>query len=1307
MKWINILLVLSVCFLMHCSEVFSQEQNSYYVRHYDIFNGLSNNWISEIFQDQDGFIWCATQNGLNRFDGEDFTAYTYRPGDTMSLGANWVRSVIQLKNKQFFLGTHGNGLNQMDPYLELFSSPLSQSKIEEEIVVINKLAKDEGENLWISSSSGAFCYNPESKNLKQLYKYRVSDISVFSGATPLLTTPKGIFIVEKDSTYQLPLLKDKNVTAVFRIQKDSILAFADHTLYLLKEIKNTWYQENLSFKTTFAPTTYSKPFIFQDKADQIWVNGGQWIWRFSHDLQLQESFELSSLLHFNLSDRLNAHCMFQDKEDNYWIGTNLGVFQLIPHKTFRHPMLEKLGITLGGVREIVECNEQVWFATSEGLYVWKKETMEKPQLIYKDRIIAMHCTSDDFLYAIPTKSAKIISLLKIDTNTKSVEKIPITLPSISCWRIVEDKNKRLWIAEWNYMVAYDLKDQDYFAVSLKKNGVDLDLRIIDMLIDNIDNLWIGTMSEGLIKISNISTLDKNRPPKYQQFLYDKDDPYSISSNLIQSIHQSNDGKLWIGTDGGLNCFDPQREQFQRFIRNDQMPDDKILNVTSDKNGTLWLSTVSNGITSFEPKNNEYRTYTTRDGLYDNSMLLSSVFQNEKGYIWMGSTSGVQYFHPDQVTQRPKIKPNLKWLSYTKHQSDTLQVFRFPSEGASKENPIRVTSKDQSITYQFSALTYKEPQNVRYRFQLEGYHKDWLPIQKSGVIIISNVPKGTYKLLAEAFDVNNSWRSVHDPIHIRVIPPWYQTNLTYSLYALCIAILLFTGYGLQLRRKIAVSEKIHFKELSQTKTRWFTQIAHEFRTPLTVILGVIDQMKHKLPGRLNNQLDTHFTQIQNQTNHLSKQVGQILEIAQMKENRLTIQNTIGDFIAFQNYIVKSFSSLAASNQVQLQFSTPKDTLYTSYDEDKWQKITANLISNAIKYTKKGGNVIVTVDFIDATPQPMIQLCVSDTGIGISSEFMPHLFDSFTQERTGRIKGIGLGLALTKELVELMGGEITVKSKKGKGSKFKVLIPGTKITHEPGVIAKTSVQVLEEMSKSLILIAEDHQEVRAYIRFCLAPTYRLLTATNGRDAWQLCQEHIPDLVISDVMMPEWSGLQLGSAIREHLATNHIPLILLTAKTSHDNQLEGLKIGADAYLTKPFDREELLIRVNHLIDTQNKLREKYQQGDFSPNSNHKNIDAFIQSVIKIVHKNMDNDDFSVPQLADQLNISRVHLFRKVRNITNMSPTKLIRSVRLQEAKRLLSKKELTIAEISYQTGFKDPAYFTRVYGKEFGKTPSEYRN
>ena len=1289
---------------------FAQEESPYYIRHFDVNNGLSNDWISEIYQDQEGFIWCATQYGLNRFDGQHFTPYTYQAGDTTSIAANWVRSVIQANDKQFFLGTHGNGLSQMDPYRETFSNPLSLLDANKEIGVINKVIKDKKENIWLSTYSGAFRYDRKKKELKQIYENYTAAISTWKNESVLVATAKkGLIAVEKDSAYQFPLLKNKNVTSVFALQPDRILAFADAKLYLLKEENREWSLEWIAIETTYTHTPYYSPFIYRDRQGWIWINGGRWIWRFSSDLQQRKSFELSFLLNFDRSKRLTAHCMFQDREDNLWIGTNLGLFQLIPPRPFRHPVLEDLNQPLSGVREVLECNDQVWFAIFDGLYAWEKGKPKHPRLLYDGRLNALHYASDGYIYSSALNEKTGVKLLKIDPRTHQIEFLAIkgpAFPAGNCWKIVADKNQRLWIAQWNYLICYDLKDRRYFSVYLQKENDDLKLELIDMLIDREDNLWLGSLKHGLLRIPSISDLQENEQPDHQQFLHDKNDPHSISSNIVQSIHQTPEGELWIGTDGGLNYFNPQSQKFQRFLRSDQMPDDKILNVTSDKNGTIWMST-GNGIISFQPGEKEFHVYTTQDGLYDNAMLLSSVFQNEDGFIWMGNTSGIQYFHPDNIRSSTNYRPNLVWESFTRHRSNTTLVHRFPLSGLSREQPLSILPRDQNVTFQFSLLTYKEPQKVRYRFRLKGYHGDWLPVQKNGMLTLTHLPKGEYELAVEGFSVDKGWRTAYASVYLRVIPPWYKTQWAYFLYALTLATLLFIFYRMQLRRKIAETQKEHLEHLARTKTRWFNQIAHEFRTPLTIILGATDQIKARLKGSISKKSGKHLKQIRDQTNHLTQQVSQILEIARMREGQFEIQNTTGDFIAFQRYLLRSFSSLAETQGVELHFSSAKDNLSIAFDEDKWRKITSNLLSNAIKYTAKGGKVFLEIDHIDVKDQSQIRLRVSDTGIGMSPQFISQLFDPFTRAQSGTARGIGLGLALTKELVELMGGKIDVESEEGKGSVFKVLMPVSTLVPGPKDASEAAVHLIEDTSQPLILIAEDHEEVQEYIKFCLATSYRLITASNGRRAWELCQEHIPDLVISDIMMPHWDGLQLGKAIRENVATDHIPIILLTAKSSHDNQLEGLKMGADAYLVKPFNREELLVRVDHLITSRKKLQLKYQKGDFGAASDHKKIDAFIQSVIQAVRENMDNDEFDIQELADSVHISRVHLFRKIKSLTGMSPTKFIRSIRLQKAKDLLTQKELTIAEIAYQTGFKDPAYFTRVYVEEFGQTPSQSRN
>ncbi len=1302
MKLFNRILVIS--FLFFCFKTFAQQSKSYHVKHYSILDGLSNNWISDIYQDKDGFIWFGTQYGINRFDGQDFNTYTYIPGDTTALSGNWVRSIIQLNDEKIYLGTLGGGVNIMDPYKEEFKKLIPDSDSErKDILIINNLIKDLKNYLWISSIDGVYRYDPANSHLKKIYDKRSTNIINPSGISTFILGKEGVYEVFEDNLQLLKEIKNEDIKNLYSISKDSLLIYTQTDLFLYRKNKNQWQSEKLNseklnFETAYTNSVSDRPFIFKDHEDWIWVNGGDNLYKLSKDLTQQHVYPLKNLLGLHSKDKPIANCMFQDVEGSYWLGTNMGVFQLVEKKPLSHPILGPLG----KAREIVSCGNKTWFAMPEGIKVWN-HTNSPPRIVSSNTVTSMICASDNYIYALDKGIENTFVLLKINPIDETVEAIHIPTLEMStsvAWKIVEDQNQRLWIAQWDGILIYDLKDKSFTPLKLFEGN----FGIIELFADNYDNVWVGTLGEGLLKFSNASKVESSDNPEFQQFLHEKNNPNSLSSDLILSIHQTKDGKLWVGTDGGLNNINLEKNEFQRYIRNEQLINDKILNITSDKKGILWMSSISHGIISYDPNIEKFTNFTTNDGLYDNSMLLSSIFQDNEGFIWMGSEKGIQYFHPNQLTTSKSHQPQLLWTSYTKYRSNTTLVQNFPNKNRELDSSLYIHPEDQNISFRFTTTSFKKSENIRYRFWVKGFHSNWLPDQENGVLTLSNIPKGTYTLHVEARDIDNLWKVSYKPVSIVVIPPWYLSNIAYLAYLSVVFLLFFIFYKMQLRKKIAETEKEFIQDLAISKTKWFNQIAHEFRTPLTVILGATDQLRSKLTSSELKKTKKHVFQIEDQADHLSKQVQQILEIAQIKDNQLSIEETQGDFIAFHRYLYFSFNSLAKEKQIELFFSSTHTKLQIPFDEDKWRKITSNLLSNAIKYNNPGGTILLNIKYDDE--KNMIQLQVKDSGVGINSDFISTLFDPFTKEKVDNTNGVGLGLTLTKELITLLGGNIKVESQKNKGTTFTINVPVSE-SIQKDIITENSFEILEDDSLPLILIAEDHKEVREYIEFSLSNKYKLLTAQDGMEAWTLCEKHLPDLIISDIMMPKLDGIQLGTKVREHMATNHIPFILLTAKTSDQDQIQGLKIGADAYLAKPFNREELLIRVNNLILTRKKLQEKYQQGVLSISSENSTIDHFMKNVIEIIKKHLDNDEFSVPELANELNISRVHLYRKIKNLTGMPPTKIIRKIRLQVAKDLLIRSDYTISEIAYKIGFKDPSYFTRVYIEEFGITPTQFRN
>ncbi|WP_408032176.1 hybrid sensor histidine kinase/response regulator transcription factor [Tenacibaculum xiamenense] len=1264
----------------------AQNYTSFNVKHFDTNSGLSNDWVSDITQDKDGYIWFATQYGLNRFDGKKFKPYIYIPGDSLAIKANWVRSIVQLNDK-IYVGTYGGGVDEFDLYKETFSSLKIVGPEEKEAVIIHKLLKLDSEQLLISSSNGVYSFDPKKRNSTLKFSKRVSNIQRVENEV-LVSKSEELSLLESNRLHFIHKL-NSNVVSFNKISEDTYVVCSENELYLLKRNKENWFKEAIKFNGNYKTLFNSKPFIYKDKNKGFWINGGDRLYRFSDDFKDSTVYNIKELLEVKLEETLRLNCMFQDREGSYWLGTNRGVFQLIAHKPFRHSYLNNVG----AVREIAETDGKIWFSNNKGLFVWDKINNVKRKLSGQ-QFRSFCIASDQYLYAFGKTESNVPAIFKINPQTESIEYIENeNLRRFSDWKILEDNSNRLWISQWGSITILDLKSNEFKNIPILKKS---NIGIIDMLLDKNDNLWLATSGGGLYKIKNVSDIIDNNfeISKYQYNLRDNN---SISSNIVQALHEDVDQNIWVGTDGGLNLYDDTKDNFTRFIRDESMVSDKIYGITSDKNSGLWLSTASAGIINY--KNGKFIGYTQEDGLFGNGMLIGSIYKNKDGFIWIGGENGLHYFHPDDFKPVEKEKQNLVLESYKKYKKDTLEEFNFPCKNGI--NTFRVAPEDHIVSFEFKTLTYEKSEDVRYSFFLEGYHKNWLPPQSNGVLTLSNLSKGDYKLKVKSFQKDNRWIIEYPSIPVTVIPFWYYSNTALFIYGLLLLLLAYTLYNLQLQKRLAKKENELTKELSESKNKWFHRIAHEFRSPLTVIFNAIHQLKIA-SGNSDTFQNKHLTSIHNQSSYLSNQVEQILEIAKIQDNRMSTHITDFDFISFIKNMVHSFGSLAEDKNMKITLTSSHDSLWIATDEDKWRKIITNLISNAIKYTPEKGEIHVNVQYFDKLRRLLVS--IKDTGKGMSKEFMKEVFNPFTKEDIESSVGVGLGLTLTKELVNLLAGEINVISDKNHGTEFIITMGNIENLTTPLHIDEVVTDQTEE-NLSTVLIAEDHGEIRKYLELSLQPYYNVISCENGKKAWKQCEKHIPDIVISDVAMPELDGIELAEKIKGTEITSHIPLILLTGKSSKKDQLKGLKVGAEAYVTKPFDNDELLIRVSNLLNLRKKLQLKYQQNIHSKSENEL-INTFVSKVLLSVKENIHDENFGVPELAETMNFNRVQLYRKLKNLTGYSPSMYIRKVKIDTAKELLKQKDITIAEIAYSLGFKDPSYFSKVFTEEVNKTPSEYK-
>ncbi len=897
-------------------------------------------------------------------------------------------------------------------------------------------------------------------------------------------------------------------------------------------------------------------------------------------------------------------------------------------------------------------------------------------------------------------------------------------------------------------------------------------------------LWVGT-NFGLIRYNRISREIKN----YQT----SSNGNSLNNGQVLAVLADPalpERYIWIGTNGGgLNRLDTEADTFSHYTSREGLPGNVVSSILDDDAGNLWLASnrgvVKISLSTDQRTPVKIQTYTAGDGLHgeDYSFFYGqNAFKSNQGELIFTSPKGFDIIRPDGLTvetDAPQIMIN------------ELQVHYRPLLPGSADSPltqpISLTKKltlahDQNtLTFEMIALHFRAPAKNQYAYKMDGYDKDWVQNGNRRSAHYTGLPPGNYTFRAKAANSNGVWNESGAALQIIITPPWWKTWWAYLLYGL---FLLGAFFGIrryernrqQLKHDLELEhlkseqdrrEADKLKELDRLKTRFFTNISHEFRTPLTLIMGPVEQLFEEItPAKSRQKLSI----IQRNAQRLFHLINQLLDLSRLEANRLPLHAAPGDIAAFLKGLTMGFSSWAERKEITLQIiiSETVETIHQSptpfyFDRDFMEKIVNNLLSNAMKFTSKNGKITVEVEIVrptsdlplqgilNAKPQ-FLQIRVSDNGIGISPERLPHIFDRFYQadaSSTREYEGTGVGLALCKDLVERHYGEIEVNSTIGKGSSFTIHFPLGK-AHLPSEDIAGSVTIAQRVhpvseniyeanvtdmplsspSKSgvrknaeldngqdpqkakIILLVEDHSDFRFYLRSCLADlsgTFNIIEAANGQAGLETAREVIPDIIISDVMMPKMNGYQLCDALKTDERTSHIPLILLTAKASQADKIHGLETGADDYLSKPFDPKELLARVHNLINQRQKLLAKIREmPELKPDAIEiSSMDkVFLEKALKIVNDNLENENFSVPQLADAAGMSRSQFHRKISAITGLNAGEFILSIRLQRAEELIRKDAATISEIAYMSGFNSPNYFTKVFRKKHGMSPSAYR-
>jgi len=1009
--------------------------------------------------------------------------------------------------------------------------------------------------------------------------------------------------------------------------------------------------------------------------------------------------------------------IYEDREGTIWLGTEVGLRKIKRRKELFETYLDQavilgeplpLGHSMGF---IVEDKNGQFFANQSYNSLFHIDPITKA-IDTIDLEVFFIAAVNEYVYLTKRKE----NLYQIRLNPLEIQESPLP-KKITPWK--NGLNHKIVLTSNNKNGIFFLDTLDY-SVALHEIQ-DKPLGDIEYIYEDKENqiVW-ASMKEGILKVS-LSDLSS------QFFNLWKDE----KDRFVREFLRMED-ELWIATLEGLKVFDVSTQQIiKNYSVEDGLPHNTIYSIVPFGDN-LWLGT-HNGLCCFNLKTTKARNFYVEDGLTHNEFNTNSFLVASDGKIWMGGSNGLNVFHPNELLAIPFDSTDLLLTKFTKYNTkkDSLLIVE-NMEQLNIDPSITIQPHDQSFTFQFFNNTLTNPNRNQYYWYLDGYEPIWQNVDNKPIANYQNVPVGHYTLRVKATDFqgNPSRNELAIPIYVRQI--WYKTWWAWLLYVTVLGSSIWWYYRLNFRRQLVKQEALRLQELDTVKTRLYTNITHEFRTPLTVMIGIANQLQAN-PKQVLERAGIISRNGQN----LLNLVNQMLSLSKLEAGKVELKLQYGDLILFCKTMVDAIQGLAQNKNIQLHFLTELDVCNTNFDSDKLQMILTNLLSNAIKFTPKDGEVFLTLK----KNHQQIIFQVKDTGMGITAEKLPFIFDRFYQtddSHSRAAEGTGIGLSLVRELVKVLEGEIDVKSKIGEGTEFTIHLPLTEV-HQ-SVIATNKLEMVADKKDTVIvpatkikevvasktelpilLIIEDNADIQTYLRSTLNEQYDILLASDGQEGIEKAVEYIPDLIISDVMMPKKDGFEVVNFLKNEELTSHIPIILLTAKADIDSKLIGLKSGADAYLSKPFHEKELRIRLEKLLELRRKLQKRYTEPDIqsaavissiateqSENplmSDKENI--FLQKIQKHIHMHLSDNGFGKTQLAQEMFMSESQLYRKLKALTDKSTSLYIRSIRLQKAHELLRNDDMKISDVAYEVGFKNLSWFSRAFSEEFGQSPNSIRN
>ncbi len=1323
------------------------------VQHLSLEQGLSSTHVMNIVQDKSGFLWIGTWKGLNRYDGHAFKVFRNDPENAASIANDAVYGLLAGRDGTIWVGTP-NGLDRFDHATESFHHYVFESKdsaVKKNQNTVLVLAEDREGAIWAGCQSGLYRLDPKTEKITafasdphvpgSLRDNRIRSLYIHDDGMLWVGTMKGLDRYDPDAGRFLPTAAQMPVSG--------IIPGNTHLLYLATTA-GLYCIDPTQPQTPPAPCDGIRLPLLIDR-----YNGAKWHRTGEGLLRILPNGDTEKYSYYpNDADGLssaNVRCMFQDREGNIWIGTDNGLNMITQaayqFRHYKHVPDQPATLSHNLILSVYEGRDgTIWLGTMGGGLNRLDPANGTVKRYPFDKSDSPHSTNSGNIFRVIEDFTGTIWIGLLD---KGLDRLDPKTGIFTHYRwkdmrdmvsfFYESRDSVLWIGHQGGVSRYNRFSNDFEFTPYAPEATSGRGVVTGILEDHTGAWWV---------CSNGYYLNRFDPDKrqFRRYLPDASDPASIRSDNIQAIYEDRKGRLWVAAINGLDRYVRDKDQFVHFGLKDGLPDLIIGHLLEDGSGRLWMAT-GKGIARFDEPNQRFYAYDKADGLSSNESW-DFIKSPATGAFLLATANGLTVFHPDSLTIN-QVAPPVVFTRFTRYNSRENKEIEV--RGIAHKTSLTLSPYDDVLSIEFAALSYAKAGKNQFAYKLEGLHAEWIPLGSKRQISFSGLAPGTYVLRVKAANGDGIWNESGASLRIVVPPHWYQTWGAYAAY-----LLLLTGVGYfiyrllknrwflrsQLQREHDEAERL--KELNALKTRLYTHISHEFRTPLTVINGMAEQIRSEPEEKRLEGVEM----IERNSQYLLRLVNQMLDLRKMEDGRMPLHLVQGDIIPFVRFLLESFHSQAREKDINLHFKSQQAELMMDYDPDKFQKIVFNLLSNALKFTPPGGEIGLFAgtsgDHSEAVNHTLrhdlpgsetFVLKVWDTGIGIPVEKQPYIFDHFYQAEdlvTRKEGGTGIGLALTRELVRILGGHIEVQSIVGIGTEFSIRLPLTRKAeistdlspamenHREMVVSAPpfDVQEMEQVPRNerpTVLLMEDNVDVIKYLAGCLQNEYHLLLASNGKAGVEKAFQAIPDLIVSDVMMPEMNGFEACKILKNDDRTSHIPIVMLTAKADAESRLEGIDCGADAYLAKPFDHRELLLQIRKLLELRQKMQAHYlmlltathshsEESPFTGTQGRE--DAFIQKVRELVVANLNNSQFSVVNLSRDMAMSRSQLNRKLTALAGMPPNHYIRLIKLEKACQLLRETEYQIAEIAYESGFNDPGYFSRLFRQVYHMTPVGWR-